>query len=144
MRFTAIRNIIGICIIILCTFSVFFTACANCEIIIDEEMAPSLYFKRAQAVSNKGCYESAISYYQKFLEAYPSNIEKGAWAEYRIAFLHHKMGNDELCLELLNTLLMRYETDTSGALPEGPKTLALKVKANIEKKLLPHSVTEEE
>jgi tetratricopeptide (TPR) repeat protein len=98
-------------------------------------MTPGTYFNKAQNASQKGCYEIAIQYYEKFQEAYPNNVEKGVWAEYRIAFLHHKMGNDELSLELLNALLNRYETDISGALPEATKTLALKVKANIEKKM---------
>ena len=135
MKSTAIRSSILICITILCALSGLFTACESCALIIDEEMTPAKYFNQAQNASNRGCYEIAIAYYQKFLEAYPNNIEKGVWAEYRIAFLHHKKGNDELSLELLNALLMRYESDTSGTLPAAPKTLAQKVKINIEKKL---------
>ena len=98
-------------------------------------MTPGSYFNKAQNASQKGCYDVAIEYYQEFFKAYPNNIEKGVWAEYRIAFLHHKMGNDTLALELLNALLNRYQNDTGGILPEAPKTLAIKVKANIEKKM---------
>ncbi|MBN1798292.1 MAG: tetratricopeptide repeat protein [Spirochaetales bacterium] len=121
--------------ILLVVSSVLFTACETCEFVIDDEMTPTHYFNRAQNASNRGCYNIAILYYQEFLKNYPNNIEKGAWAEYQIAFLNHKIGNDELALELLNTLLNRYQSDTSGELPEAPKTLALKVKANIEKKM---------
>jgi tetratricopeptide (TPR) repeat protein len=122
---------------ILLGFSLFFISCPSCELIITPDMPPAMYFYKAQDAAQKNCYEVALGYYQKFLETYPDNLEKVVWAEYEIAVLYHKMGNDEKALELINALLLRYQNNTSQKLPEAPKSLALKVKTNLEKIIKP-------
>ncbi len=122
-------------IVILLLVSILFISCATCELTIEENMTPARYFQKAQIAAKNYCYDVAIAYYEKFKEAYPDNIEKGVWADYEIAVIYHKKGDDTKALELLNALLDRYQADTSRTLPEAPKTLALRVKENIEKSL---------
>jgi tetratricopeptide (TPR) repeat protein len=133
MKSTHIRTFISGVILLLA--SILFISCATCELTFEEDMTPARYFQKAQLAAKNYCYDVAIGYYEKFREIYPNNIEKGVWAEYEIAVLYHKKGDDTKALELLNALLDRYQADTSRTLPDAPKTLALRVKANIEKSM---------
>ena len=53
-------------------------------------------------------------------------------ASYEIAFLHHKMEDDDTALELFDELIERYRSRAEGVeYPSAPLVLAEKVKANI-------------
>jgi tetratricopeptide (TPR) repeat protein len=134
MRYIRIKRIVS-GIIFLFAVGILFVSCGTCNLVITDNMLPAEYFQKAEIASQKNCYDVAISYYQKFLEKYPNNIEKGIWAEYEIAMLYHKKGENEKALGMFKDILARYDSDTSGTLPPAPKTLTQRVITNIEKSM---------
>ena len=108
--------------------------CSSVPDEIEEGLTPMEYFQRAQEASDAGRYELSMAYYEKFQEQYPEERDRNVWAEYEIALLYHKMGNDQIALERFEALLGRYESG-EPELPEGPRILAEKVKARIEEEL---------
>jgi outer membrane protein assembly factor BamD (BamD/ComL family) len=95
-----------------------------------EGLSAAEIFQRAQDEAEKGNYEQAIRYYEAFRQVRPDDRERGAWASYEIAFLYHKMKNDDLALTLFDQLLAQYAAEGSG-LPPGPRVLAEKLRASI-------------
>ena len=106
-----------------------------CRTTIDErdtDLTPDQFFQRAIEATDVNNYRLAMSYYESFLERYPDDLERNLWASYEVAFLHHKMGNDQKALELLDALLQRYRSKpTDVDYPPAPFVLAGKVRANI-------------
>ena len=73
-----------------------------------------------------------MAYYETFLDKYPDDVSRGLWASYEVAFLHHKMGEDDRAIELFDELIARYENAPEDSdWPQGPLILAAKVKKNI-------------
>ena len=99
---------------------------------IDTDLSPIEFFQRAQEASDAGDYSRAVEYYQVFQEKYPEIIDRNLWSSYEIAFLYHKLGQDDRALQLFEKLLERYSQSDSQALPQGPRILAEKVKVLIE------------
>ena len=60
-----------------------------------------------------------------------NNLEKNLWASYEIAFLHHKMGDDQKAIELFDKLIAKYNSTKAKNWPVAPKILAQKVKEEI-------------
>ena len=117
-------------------------AAAGCRATVDPmtlDLTPDQYFQRAIEASDKDNYRVAMTYYEAFQAKFPGDVERGVWASYEVAVLHHKLGNDDKALEALDKLLARYATPAAGAppLPSGPRVLAEKVKANILKSRKP-------
>jgi outer membrane protein assembly factor BamD (BamD/ComL family) len=106
-------------------------ACRTSPSAIEENLTPAGYFQRAQDAADQGEYSSAIQYYTLFQQRHPEDRERGAWADYEIAFLYHRMGRDGEALTLLATLLDRYEKE-GNSLPPAPRILAVRLKARIE------------
>ena len=79
-------------------------------------------------------YNLALSYYEAYLARFPEDLNGCAWAQYEIAFIYHKKGNDEKAIEFFNKLLSKYESDDGDMMPEAPKILAKKVIDTITKK----------
>jgi len=98
---------------------------------ITSDMSPEDYFQKAQDASDRGNFPLALKYYYKFKETFPNNLEKNVWASYEIAFLQHKMGNDEKALELFDEIISLYTQDKSSVLPKAVLTLAESVKKKI-------------
>ncbi len=107
------------------------SACQSAQPVFDAKMRPEDYFQRAQERTDQGDYNNALAYYYKFKEVFPNNLEKNIWASYEIAFIYHKMGENEKALKLIDELLALYTQDKTGVLPKAPKALAEKVKDNI-------------
>ena len=95
-----------------------------------ELSAPKLV-QRAQEAADKGNYLLAIEYYRAVQERFPDEVERSLWAAYEIAFLNHKMGRDEEAIALFDELLREYETRGDADLPQGPRSLAQKVRDRI-------------
>jgi tetratricopeptide (TPR) repeat protein len=113
--------------------------CSSVPDEIEEGLTPMEYFQRAQEASDAGRYALSMAYYEKFQEQYPEDQypeerDRNIWAEYEIAFLYHKMGKNQIALDLFEALLERYESGEPD-LPEGPRILAEKVKLRIEEAL---------
>jgi len=115
-----------------------FALLAGCRSTVDplaQDLTPDQYFQRAIEASDKDNYRLAMRYYEAFLVKFAADVERSIWASYEVAVLHHKLGNDDKAVELLDQLLARYEAGTEGSpqLPPGPRVLAEKVKNNIVK-----------
>ena len=114
---------------------ILFTLAEGCQshtTAIEKNLSPAEYFQLARDATVEGNYRLALAYYESFIDQYNSNhhrneIHRLLWADYEIAFLHHKMNNDEKAIDLLNKLIARYETDDSDNYPIGPKNLSLRV-----------------
>jgi outer membrane protein assembly factor BamD (BamD/ComL family) len=118
-------------LLIITTLAAVTPSCQSEPPVFDEAMEPADYFQRAQERVEVKDYATAITYYYKCKEKFPDDLDKNTWASYEIAFLYHKMENDEKALVLLDELLALYQQDKDGVLPPAPKILAEKVKDNI-------------
>jgi outer membrane protein assembly factor BamD (BamD/ComL family) len=110
-------------------------ALLGCESTPDEipaDMQPREFFQKAQeAVVERNDYDTALFYYQTFLERYPNDIQKSVEAEYEIAFIHYKQNDFASATTLFENLLAKYEGDGAEVLPQWPRTLAEKLLAKI-------------
>ena len=73
-----------------------------------------------------------MDYYRAYLErfpasAHPDELERNLWAEYEIAFIHHKLDDDQAAMELLGVLVARYDGEGGEDLPPAPGRLARRV-----------------
>jgi outer membrane protein assembly factor BamD (BamD/ComL family) len=98
--------------------------------------APKLV-QAAQGAADKGNYALALEYYRAVRDRFPGETERFLWASYEIAFINHKMGNDEEAIRLLDELVKSYADRNDPALPQGPLVLARKVQANLVAKRTP-------
>ena len=93
------------------------------------------FFQKAIDAAESRDYKLAVDYYEAFKAKHPDDQAGHLWAEYEIAFLYHKMGNDKLAVELLDSLLQRYEShegeESTVEWPDTPRILAEKVREEI-------------
>lgn len=97
-----------------------------------ERMAPAEYFQAARDAIGQRSYQAAMDYYRAYLErfpasAHPDELERNLWAEYEIAFMHHKLDDDQTAIELLSVLVARYDAEGGEDLPPAPGRLARRV-----------------
>ena len=97
-----------------------------------ERMSPPEYFQAARDAIGQRNFQAAMEYYQVYLErfpaaAHPDELEHNLWAEYEIAFMHHKLGDDQTAVELLGRLVARYDGEGGEDLPPAPGRLARRV-----------------
>ncbi|MBN2532969.1 MAG: tetratricopeptide repeat protein [Spirochaetales bacterium] len=120
------------------TFLLFIILCSSgCVTRIDpykEEISSVEIFQKAYEATDIRNYSLAISYYKAFMERFPDDRKGCIWAQYEIAFLHHKMGKDDKAVELFNELLKKYEEEDGVLLPEAPRILSEKVMKAISRK----------
>ena len=129
------KNIIHLFpVIILIASLSLFVSCQTQPKTIPSNLTPAEYFQRAQDASENENYKLAMRYYRKFQEVYPNNLEKNLWAEYEIAFLYHKMGDNKTAIKLFDKLIAKYKTKEAKNWPQAPRILAEKVKENILKR----------
>lgn len=106
--------------------------CASGPDNLTEELTPPEYFQRGQEATAAGDFRGAMAWYEAFRERYSENPTPVAqnlllWAEYEVAFLYHKMGNDRNAARLLSELVARYDTPEADSYPPAPRILALRV-----------------
>lgn len=109
----------------------------TCVTITDDildDLTPDIYFQNAQEATTDRDYQRAMRWYRAFMERYQnlsgSSLDQRArllWAEYEIAFLHHKMGDDGTALILLQELANKYENPEITNLPLAPGILAKRI-----------------
>ena len=107
-------------------------SCASSPDDLSGEITPAEYFQRAQEAKAVNDFAGAMAWYEAYRERYAGNPTPGQqnlllWAEYEIAFLHHKMGDDRTAVRLLGELLERYETPEAATYAPAPRILALRV-----------------
>ena len=106
--------------------------CVTASPELAEGLTPAEYFQRAQEATAHHDYGLAMRWYAAFRERFaddpsPQEMVRLLWAEYEIAFLYHKMGDDETALRLLRALVRSYEQPGAADYPAGPRVLALRV-----------------
>ena len=121
---------LGVVLVSLCA-----AGCASTTPQVTDSLTAAEYFQRAQDAADSSNDKLAIAYYQMFQDKYPDDTYHQAWAQYEIAFLYHKMGNDKKAKELFQQLLDRYAQDQG--LPDAPKILAQKVMTGLQAATLP-------
>ena len=97
-----------------------------------EGFTPAEYFQSAQEATAQHDYGLAMRWYAAFRERFaddpsPQQTARLLWAEYEIAFLYHKMGDDKTALRLLRALVQSYEQPAAADWPAGPGRLAARV-----------------
>ena len=107
-------------------------SCASGPDDLSDEIMPGEYFQHAQEAAAVADFGGAMAWYQAYRERYADNPTPGQqnlllWAEYEMAFLHHKMGDDRTAVRLLGELLERYETPEAATYAPAPRILALRV-----------------
>ena len=107
-------------------------ACRSTPDEIPVDLQPREFFQKAQeAVVERNDYDTALFYYQTFLDRYPDDIQRSVEAEYEIAFIHYKQNDMDTAVSLFENLLARYEGEGSEVLPQWPKTLTIKILEKI-------------
>ena len=107
-------------------------SCATSPDDLTGEITPAEYFQHAQEATAASDYHLAMAWYEAFRERYADNPTPGQqnlllWAEYEVAFLHHKRGDDRTAVRLLSELIARYDTPEAAAYAPAPRILALRV-----------------
>ena len=97
-----------------------------------EPMTPPEYFQAARDAIGRRLYQEAMDYYQVYLDQFPAavhpdELERNLWAKYEIAFLHHKLGDDQTAIALLSQLVARYDGEGGEDLPPATGRLARRV-----------------
>ena len=97
-----------------------------------ERMSPAEYFQAARDAIGQRNYQAAMDYYRTYLERFPvtdhpDELESNLWAEYEIAFMHHKLDDDQTAIELLGLLVAKYDGEGGEDLPPAPGRLARRV-----------------
>ncbi len=101
--------------------------CKSTPVTIPDGLTPAEFFQKAQEASNNGKYDTALLYYNTFLERYPDDAQRKVEAEYEIAFIAYKQHDYPRAEELFNEILKKYSTEASQVLPTWPKILSQKV-----------------
>lgn len=114
--------------ILLLSIGLALSACQSTPEEIPEDLQPREFFQKAQeAVVEWNDYDTALFYYQAFLERYPNDIQKSVEAEYEIAFIHYKQDDFATATTLFENLLAKYEGEGAEVLPQWPRVLSQKV-----------------
>jgi outer membrane protein assembly factor BamD (BamD/ComL family) len=106
-------------------------SCASQDRSGQEGLSAGEIFQRAQDAVDRGNYTLGITYYTLCQERYPDDVSHQVWASYEIAFVYHKMGQNQKALQLFDDLLARYAKE-GDALPPAPQVLAQKLKTRLE------------
>ena len=108
------------------------TACQSTPEEIAADLQPREYFQKAQeAVVERNDYDTALFYYQTFLERYPDDIQRSAEAEYEIAFIYYKQNDLVTAERLFDKLLAKYQAKGGELLPQWPRVLSEKISEKI-------------
>ena len=112
-----------------------FSACETVPTNIPEDLKPIEYFQAAQTEAGKQYYNSALAYYNTFIERYPDDVQRVIEAEFEIAMIYYKKGNLQRSQTLFNELLDKYTRPGGELLPAWPRVLSEKMLITIDDKL---------
>lgn len=112
-------------------------SCASSPDQLTGEITPGEYFQRGQEAAANQDYAGAMDWYVAFREFHADDESPGRrdlllWADYEVAFLHHKMGDDRTALQLLRELVDRYDTPEAATYDPAPRILALRVISELD------------
>lgn len=131
-------------LLIIIPFAVLFSACKTTETAVPEDLTPGEIFKEAQTAATEYMdYEKALHYYSTFIERYPDQPMMVIEAEYEVALLYHKLGDDDTALGLFKGILDKYSRPEAAMLPAWPEILSEKLIGIIEGEAEASSTEEE-
>ena len=110
----------------------------SCESTPDEippDLSKAEMFQLAQEAVDEERWDTALRYYHEFIERNPEDSGSTVEAEYEIAFIDYKRENYEQALDKFESLIAKYEMNSSNSLPEWPRVLAEKLVIKIEERL---------
>ena len=101
------------------------TGCVTTSPELAEGLSPAEYFQRAQEATAQHDYGLAMRWYAAFRERFaddpsPQEMVRLLWAEYEVAFLYHKMGDDEDRAPVAARTRAQLRTAGRGRLPGRP------------------------
>ena len=99
------------------------SSCQTAAPEIPENLSQAEFFQLAQEAAAEERWAIALYYYESYLERFPDDVNGIVAAEYEIAFLNYRMGNNDRAVELFQALIERYET-SEESLVEWPRVLA--------------------
>lgn len=86
-----------------------FAACQTTPTTVPEGLSQPEMFQRAQESFGRSDYETALLYYQTFLERFPEDSEHRIAAQYEIAFIYYKQGKLDEAERRFREILARYD-----------------------------------
>jgi len=98
---------------------------------IPEDLTPMEFFRRGQEATDARRWETALTYYEVFLDRYPDDLHYGPAAEYEIAFIYYKRGDYSVAERKFEDLLARYDSSESDEMPDWPRILSEKILYDI-------------
>jgi len=110
------------------------SSCTTAGLVINDSLSPAELFQMAQKASNDKKYDTAVKYYEVFINRYSDDTQKLVEAEYEIAFINFKQGNLPRAKELFTALLDRYSAGGTQVLPAWPMILSKKLLKEIDSK----------
>ena len=88
--------------ILVFSIGLLFIGCQSTVDPVEENLNKKEYFQRAiEAVDGRN-FKLALRYYEAFTDKFPDDRDGNLWATYEIAFLHHKLGDDDKAVEMFD------------------------------------------
>ena len=106
--------------------------CKTVPVSVDEDLAPIEYFQLGQEASNKNNWEAALLYYTTFIERFPEDAQRIVEAEFEIALIYHKTGDNDTSEEMFTAILEKYSQSGAEILPAWPKILSEKLLVKVQ------------
>lgn len=94
-------------------------------------------FQRAQEAVDRERWETALRYYREFIQRFPDDRGAIMEAEYEIAFIAYKQGDYDVARDRFEKILLAYEEDRTGQLPEWPRVLSERLIEIIDERTAP-------
>lgn len=117
--------------------SLILVGCESVPTQIPKGLSQAELFQRAQDAAEKSNWQTALVYYQTFLDRFPDDAQNGVAAKYEIAFIHYRLGKLKLAQQQFTDVLKMYTADNADQLPQWPKVLADDITKKIDARLSP-------
>lgn len=113
----------------------FLAACKSGPPVIDEELSPEALLQTAQEqVIRHNDYETALFYYEAFIERFPSIPNKIIEAKYEIGFIKYRQKKYDEAKVQFTQIIEAYSGSEAQSFPSWPYILATKLLETIDEK----------
>ena len=104
--------------------AVVLTACVSGPREIPPDLTKAELFQRAQEAVDAGEWQDAERHYRAFIDRFPLDRSGIAEARYELAFIEYKQDRFAVARRMFSELLVEYEADGAGELPDWPRVLS--------------------
>ena len=103
-------------VLLLCAVALLllFVGCETVPDSVDEDITSPELFRLAQDAYNFEQYGTSLYYYNVILERFGTQRSVRVAAEYEIAYIHFKRGEDEMAKNMFAQLLAEYQLNNAG------------------------------